>query len=212
MSIAENEKRPAFSVSRRQGLAPQRRRRWPTRQRGSRAKSVERILRQRSPPHLTSRPSPISSLRTTSPSFLFHSLFHATLLRFLLSKNLLHDASKSDIKPSVFEPRTARRKQIFAHPRVFHATPLSWSTLNGTLQIRATGQILAGRVEKRRRAAQGEDGSTDVLRTGVPKPPPACPRSKKFSPAAPSLHCEPVSCQHRPWPYVSVCLAPIPRV
>ena len=38
--------------------------------------------------------------------------------------------------------------------------------------------------QKRRRAAPGEDESTDVLRTGVPKPPPAFPRSKKFSQAA----------------------------
>ena len=45
-------------------------------------------------------------------------------------------------------------------------------------------ELLTAGNQKRRRAAPGEDGSTDILRTGVPKPPPAFPRSKKFSHAA----------------------------
>jgi hypothetical protein len=39
--------------------------------------------------------------------------------------------------------------------------------------------------KKRRRAAMGADVATDILGTGIPKPPPAFPRSKKFSQATP---------------------------
>jgi len=117
------------------------------------AKSVERSFQQRSPPHLTSRPSPLSSLQTTSPSYPFDSLIHATIPSLLLSVNPPQSASQSDEGLAVFAPGTVRRRQIFAHPRLFHAIQVFLQVPKKAAQRRTAGQNPGLFGEKRRRAA-----------------------------------------------------------
>jgi hypothetical protein len=103
--------------------------------------------------------------------------------------------------PRVFWPiNTAPIKDFFTHPRGFHAGwagrkagPISPKTGVSTPPRPGSGQ-------KSRGAAMGESGSTDVLRTGAPKPPPAFPRSKKFLPSSPSTTL------------LSACFVPTPGI
>jgi hypothetical protein len=75
-------------------------------------------------------------------------------------------------------------ERFFAHSRGFHASGMVFTNRRCHGKNRSKVPHWANSKEKTRRAAPGEDGSTDILSTGVPKPPPAFPRSKKFSQAA----------------------------
>jgi len=145
-------------------------------------RALNGIFRPRSPPHLASEPRPgKSSLQTTSPSCFYCSQIHAICGGFNLSIYFCLFPLQREKRRPVFWLKMRVRAIFFAHVRDFHA---SANFLSG--RVRHCRALNKGPkpTRKRRRAAVGEDGSTNFLGTGVPKPPPAFPRSKNFSQAA----------------------------
>jgi hypothetical protein len=131
-----------------------------------------------SPPHLASKPIPGVPLASNCPSVNAFSTANfvpqfqspdcqETFVNFPEKIPFLRFSLK--VRPSLTD--------FFTHKRDFHAASQRQTIIKSQAKKTHRG--------KKRRAASEESVSTETLGTGVPKPPPAYSRSKKFFQAAP---------------------------
>jgi hypothetical protein len=88
-----------------------------------------------------------------------------------------------------FTPEKPRELEIFSRSRVFF-TQFKWEGILGkTIKNGLPGGKSSG-------AVMEEIDAAFALRTRIPKPPPAYPRSNGFLPNSPTVwFCQPISCQ-----------------